>query len=382
MRWRIVIAPDGFKETLSAEQACAAMAEGVGRVLPDAEMVCLPLADGGEGTVAALLSAGGRRHKAEVIGPLGDLVSAEFGVMADGRTAVVEMSAASGFELLGDRQRDPLGTTTYGTGQLIAAAHGAIASGGAGAARIIVGVGGSATVDGGCGALQALGARFLDQAGKTITEHLCGGMLDRIGHVDTEGVDADLLATEVAVACDVVNPLCGPDGAARVFAPQKGASAEGVALLERNLEHLAAVFERDLGVRVHDLPRAGAAGGLAAGLCAALGARLVSGAALIMEALEFAERVAGADLIITGEGQLDHTSLGGKVVMRVAEEGQRLGIPVVALVGSTGEGADRAAALLDGLHTLANDRVPVEEAKKRAASRLAEVAEEAVRARL
>jgi glycerate kinase len=401
----IVIASDGFKETLTAEQACRAMAEGVRRVLPGAKTVCIPLADGGEGTAAALLSGGGRREKAQVTGPLGDPVSAEFGIMPDGRTAVLEMSAASGFELVPRQRRNPLKTTTYGTGQLIRAAWAAVRDDGPavrasgsdrrnrnvpggsreadkGGRRIIVGVGGSATADGGCGALQALGVRFFDGHGRTISRHLSGGMLNRIQGIDPSLLDRALRSLEIALACDVNNPLCGPNGAARVFAPQKGAAPPDVAVLERNLEHLANVLERELGVRVRDLPRTGAAGGLPAGLHAVLGAGLLAGANLVMETMRFADRSASADLIITGEGRLDYTSLGGKVVVCVAEAAKRLGVPVLALVGSTGRGWEQAAALLNGVYTLADRRVPVEEAKANAEARLAEVAEQAVQEHL
>jgi glycerate kinase len=378
---QIVIAPDAFKETLTAAEACAAMAEGVRRVRPRARIICIPLADGGEGTVAALLSAGGHKYKMQVFGPLGDPVDAEFGVMADGTTAVVEMAAASGLELLPPERRDPLNTTTFGTGQLIQAAW-RMVSASASEARLIVGAGGSATVDAGCGALQALGARSTDDEGRTIEEPLCGGALGRVQHIDVTRARAALGTVRLDVACDVSNPLCGPNGSACVYGPQKGATIDGVKELERNLEHIAAIFERDLGVRVSDLPRSGAAGGLPAGLHAGLGAHLLSGSGLIMAALRFAERAAGADLILTGEGMLDSTSLHGKVVGRVAEEARRLGTPAVAVVGAMGEGAEQAAIMLNAVYTLVNPQVSAEEARRHAAHGIAEVTAHAVRARL
>lgn len=378
---QIVIAPDGFKETLTAAEACAAMAEGVRRVRPRAGILCIPLADGGEGTVAALLSDGGQKHKAQVVDPLGEPIEAAFGVMPDGHTAVVEMSAASGLELLAPEQRDPLSTTTFGTGQLIQAARQAVSAGASGA-RIILGVGGSATVDAGCGALQALGARFTDEKGSGVEEPLGGETLSRVQHMDVAYARAALEGVQLDVACDVSNPLCGPNGAACVYGPQKGATPDGVKCLERNLEHIAGVFERDLGVRVYDLPRSGAAGGLPAGLHAGLGAHLLSGAGLIMGILRFAERAAGADLILTGEGMLDSTSVHGKLVGRVAEEARRMGIPAVAVVGDKGRGAEDAAAMLDGVYTLVSPEVPATEARRNAAGRLAEVTAEAVRTRL
>lgn len=379
MHFKIVIAPDGFKETLTAAQACRAIGDGVRRAMPNAEIVPIPLADGGEGTVDALLSGGGKRVPAPVTGPLGDPVSAEFGIMPDGRTAVIEMSSASGFERLAPDRRNPLLTTTFGTGELLLAAQRELESEAAQPARIVVGVGGSATVDAGCGALQALGARFLDCNGMPIVDHLCGGILNRVQRIDASRIGASVRRIRISLACDVANPLCGPQGAARVFAPQKGADASAVALLEQNLEHIADIFQRDLSVPVADRPRCGAAGGLPAGLHAALGAELLPGAELVLDALDFPRRIADADLVITGEGRLDATTLQGKVVSRVAEAARIATVPLVAIVGSIAPGAEPLRRTLAAVHSLTDEHVTLQQARSRPARRLAEVADRAVR---
>lgn len=379
MHYKIVIAPDGFKETLTAEQVCRAIGDGVRRAMPNAQVVPIPLADGGEGTVAALLSDGGKRLRTSVTGPLGDPVSAEFGIMPDGRTAVIEMSSASGFERLAPDRRNPLLTTTFGTGELLLAAQRELESNPAHPARIVLGVGGSATVDAGCGALQALGARFLDCNGIPIVDHLCGGNLNRITRIDASSIHTSVRRIPISLACDVANPLCGPQGAARVFAPQKGADADAVALLEKNLEHLAAIFQRDLSVPVAHRPRCGAAGGLPAGLHAALGAELLPGAELVLDALDFPRRIADADLIITGEGRLDATTLQGKVVFRVSEAARNAAVPLIAIVGSVGPGAEPLCRTLAAVRSLTDEHVTPQQARSRPAYFLAEVAERAVR---
>lgn len=379
MRYKIVVAPDGFKETLTAEQVCRAIGDGVRRAMPNAQIVLIPLADGGEGTVDALLSDGGKRLRTSVTGPLGDPVSAEFGIMPDGRTAVIEMSSASGFERLAPDRRNPLLTTTFGTGELLLAAQRELESSAAHPARIVLGVGGSATVDAGCGALQALGARFLDCNGIPIVDHLCGGNLNRITRIDASRIHTSVRRIPISLACDVANPLCGPQGAARVFAPQKGADADAVALLEKNLEHIAAIFQQDLSIPVAHRARCGAAGGLPAGLHAALGAELLPGAELVLDALDFPQRIADADLIITGEGRLDATTLQGKVVSRVAEAARNAAVPLIAIVGSVGPGAEPLCRTLAAVRSLTDEHVTPQQARSRPAYFLAEVAERTVR---
>jgi glycerate 2-kinase len=329
---RVVIAPDSLKESLCAADAAQAVADGVRRACPEADVVLTPIADGGEGTVAAMVAAtDGREHLADVTDPLGRPIRATWGLCGDGRTAVVEMARASGLELLTPPERDPMRTSTRGTGELIAAALDA------GARRIVVGIGGSATVDGGTGMAAALGVRFLDATGAEIAD--CrGGRLADIADVDIAGRDARLAGCDIAVACDVTNPLTGPEGAARIYGPQKGASPEQVEELERGLANLSRAVARALGVEVNDLPGAGAAGGLGAGLVAFFGARLQSGVATVLDAVDLRGKLTGADLVITAEGRVDAQSAFGKAPAGVAALAAELGVPCIVLAGSLGPG--------------------------------------------
>lgn len=339
---KVLIAPDSFKGSLSAERVCTAIAQGLRRVWPDAEIDILPMADGGEGTVDALVAAtSGDYRTVTVTGPLGEPVEATFGLLGDGRTAVIEMAAASGLPLVPSQQRNPLRTTTYGTGQLIVAALDA------GVARLIVGIGGSATTDGGVGCAQALGIRFFDEQGSPHSDGLAGGDLTSIARIDTSSVHPRLADVEILVACDVNNPLCGANGAAAIYGPQKGATPKMVEQLDQGLAHLAARIERDLGRSVGNLPGAGAAGGLGAGLVAFCGATLQPGVEIVMNQLRLAQRIAGCDLVITGEGQLDAQSVMGKTISGVGRLAHEANVPVVALVGSVGDGADAALAVVD-----------------------------------
>jgi len=332
---KVVIAPDSLKECLSASRAARAIRRGVLTAAPEAEVVSVPMADGGEGTTEAIIEAtGGEYRRASVADPLGRPVTATWGLCHGGKTAVVEMAQASGLERLAPHERDPMRTSTYGTGEMIAHALDA------GAKEVIVGVGGSATVDGGTGMAEALGVRFFDSAGNAITG-CCGGKLARIARIDPSGLDRRVGSTRFVVACDVTNPLVGPDGAARTYAPQKGADARQVEELERGLASLARVIERDLGAEVADMAGAGAAGGLAAGLVAFLGARICSGFGTVTRAVGLREKLVGADLLITAEGRLDWQSAFGKVVAGVAGLADQIGVPVLALAGSLGEGYRR-----------------------------------------
>lgn len=331
---RIVVAPDSFKGSATARQAAEAIARGLRRALPGAQVDTVPMADGGEGTVEALVDAtGGRYVDVEVTGPLGEPVRARFGMLGDGSTAVIEMAAASGLPLVPPERRNPMVTTTFGTGELIRAALDR------GARRIIVGIGGSATVDGGVGMAQALGARFLDADGNPLGWG--GGALARLDRIDLSPMDPRLREAQLLVACDVSNPLYGPDGAAAVFGPQKGATPEMVAALDANLRHLAEVIRRDLGIDVSTLRGGGAAGGLGAGLVAFCGAQLRPGVELVIEAVDLEARLQGADLVVTGEGSLDRQTPFGKTPAGVGRLARRLGIAAVAIVGSIGEGVDR-----------------------------------------
>ena len=328
---KIVIAPDSFKESLSALDVALHIREGFRAVYPDADYVVLPVADGGEGTVDALVAAtGGRRITRRVVGPLGDEVEAFYGVTGDGDAAVIEMAAASGLELVPPDARNPLVTTTFGVGELIRAALDD------GARRFIIGIGGSATNDGGAGMLQALGVRFLDVGGRDLA--LGGGALADLERIDLSGLDPRLAACAIEVACDVDNPLVGPHGASAIFGPQKGATPEMVRVLDANLARYAALIERTIGKSVADMPGAGAAGGLGAGLHAFLGARLRPGIEIVMETVEMDRVVADADLIVTGEGRLDGQTIHGKTPIGVASVAERHGKPVIAIAGSLGRG--------------------------------------------
>lgn len=369
MPMRFLCAPDSFKESLTAAEAAAAMARGIRQVLPHAEVDCCPIADGGEGTVDALVHAtGGQLLSSTVRGPLGDPITAAFGMLGDGTTAAIEMAAASGLALVPIRKRNPLKTHTFGTGQLIATAldHGAVA--------VILGIGGSATNDGGCAMAQALGVRFFDREGRQITVPITGGMLHRLGRIDTTAIDPRLKTIPITVACDVTNPLTGPAGAAAIYGPQKGASPEQVAALDHGLAHLAHLWRNDLGRDVEHLPGGGAAGGLGGGLVAFLDAKLKPGADLVLEALDFDRRAAHADVCLTGEGRLDGQSLSGKACLTAAQAAARHGIPTYALVGSLGPDAHRTRDAGLAGYRLIGEGLPADESIRRTAELLEKAA--------
>ncbi len=330
---KIVIAPDSFKESLSAPEAAAAIEAGFREIFPQADYITLPLADGGEGTVAALVAAtGGAIVPVTVTGPLGEPVQAFYGLSGDGRTAVVEMAAASGLALVPPPLRNPLMTTSYGTGELIRAALAA------GVKSVIVGIGGSATNDGGAGMLQALGVRLLDSDGGDLGYG--GGELARLESIEGSGIDPRLQTVEIEVACDVTNPLLGDNGASAVYGPQKGATLEMVAVLDDNLTRFASLLRRDLGKDVATTPGAGAAGGMGAALLA-IGGVLRPGIDIVMEAVGLEEALRDADLVITGEGRIDGQTVSGKVPMGVARLAGRHGKRVIAIAGCLGEDADK-----------------------------------------
>jgi glycerate kinase len=325
---RVLVAPDKFRGTLTAPEAAAAIAAGWQRVRPGDEVSQLPLADGGEGTLETLVAAlDGERRTVTVTGPVGRPVEAAFGLArtAAGLVALVEMAAASGLELVPRDRRDPRVTTTRGTGELI------VEAARAGAERIIVTIGGSATNDGGAGMAQALGISLLDAAGGEIGPG--GAAILQLDRIDASGLAEEIRGVEFLVASDVDNPLYGPQGAAAVYGPQKGASPEDVELLDRAMRHFADVIRRDLGVDVADRPGAGAAGGIGAGLMAFLHADVRPGAALVMDAVGFRERIQGAGLVITGEGKLDEQSLRGKTPAAVMEVAAEAGVPAVIVCG-------------------------------------------------
>ncbi len=372
---KIVIAPDSFKGSLTALEVCEAIAEGLGRIDEQFELVQAPMADGGEGTVQSLVDAtGGELVTEQVTGPLGEPVEATFGLLGDGETAVIEMAAASGLPLVPEDERDPLVTTTCGTGELMKAALDR------GRRKLIIGIGGSATTDAGAGMAQALGVRLLDEKGDSIG--FGGGELARLVNIEMADADPRLVETEVRVACDVDNPLYGERGAAHVYGPQKGASAEDVELLDSNLRIFADVVQRDLGMDIRDLPGAGAAGGLGAGLVAFCGAVLERGVDIVIDAVGLPERMEGADLVITGEGRVDRQTAFGKTAAGVSEVAGRAGVPVIALGGSV---APEASTLhdhgFDALACILTGPMPLEKAMEpaRAKEMIAFTAEQMTR---
>lgn len=321
---KYVLIPDSFKGTLSSEDICRIASEEILRLQPEAEICAIPVADGGEGTVDAFLAAvGGTRAEVPCTGPCGQEIMGFYGLLPDG-TAVVEMAAAAGLPLAGTC-RDPEKTTTYGVGQLMAHALSR------GAKRLVLGLGGSATNDGGCGAAAALGAEFLDAEGRAFVP--TGGTLTKIAHIRMKGLRETLAGAEVTVMCDIDNPLCGPAGAAAVFGPQKGADAAMVARMDAGLRHLAEMLEKDVGMAVLTLAGGGSAGGFGAGAAAFFGGQLRMGIDVVLDLTDFDRKCRGASLVITGEGHLDSQSLRGKTVVGVARRARALGVPAAALVG-------------------------------------------------
>lgn len=353
-------------------EAVRAIRQGVLRVYPDAENVLLPVADGGDGTLEALVGTSGSFFEAQVTGPLGEPVRAQWGMMSDGKTAVIEMARASGLALVPPERRDPRFTTSYGTGELIREALDK------GCREIIIGVGGSATNDAGAGMAQALGARLIDSGGKQL--RFGGAALLNLSCIEMGALDPQLRESRIRVAADVNNPLCGPLGAAAVYGPQKGATAEMVRLLDSALRRFAEIVERDLGVDLMHLPGAGAAGGAGGGLVALLGARLESGAALVCDALHLEEHLQGADLVIVGEGRMDAQTVYNKAPIIVAQRARKLGLPAVAVAGSLGEGYQ--AVFEHGINDVESAAPPdlsLDEALQRAGELVAAAAERVIR---
>ncbi|MBG9981360.1 glycerate kinase [Facklamia sp. DSM 111018] len=342
---KIVIASDSFKEACSAKEACQAIEKGVRQVFSEAEVELVPMADGGEGTTEALVDAsGGQYCSTKVKGPLGKEIEAQYGLLGDGKTAVIEMAAASGIQLIDRQDRNPLITSTFGTGQLIADCLDK------GITKIILGIGGSATNDGGAGMAQALGYRLLDPVGEEIG--LGGGSLDRLSEIDSSKVHPRLAECQIQVACDVTNPLCGEEGASAVFGPQKGADPEMVVRLDQNLRHFAKIIEETFDKKVDQIPGSGAAGGLGAGLLAFTNAHLQPGVEIVIETVKLREKMQNADYCFTGEGQIDFQTQYGKTpfgVMKTAKETAPQ-MKVIALAGSVGKG-------IEDLYTLGFDCV-------------------------
>jgi len=361
---KIVIAPDSYKESLSALDVAKAIESGFREIFPEAEYIKLPVADGGEGTVEAMVAAtGGRIVKVNVTGPLGTPLDAFFGLSGDEKIAFIEMAAASGLESVPAAQRNPLKTTSYGTGELI---HSALDHG---VKHCIIGIGGSATNDGGAGMMQALGAKLLTQEGKSIGQG--GGELEKLHHIDISGLDPRIKKCRFEVACDVTNPLTGKDGASAIFGPQKGATPEMIEQLDGYLHHYASVIKQDLGIDVEHVPGAGAAGGMGAALYGFCGAELRQGIEIVTDALGLDALVKDATLVITGEGRIDSQSINGKVPIGVARVAKRYNKPVIGIAGSLTKDVDVVYAHgLDAVFSVLYSVCTLEDALKNAADNL------------
>ena len=329
-----VLAPDSFKESMTAEQACAAMQRGIVKALPDAQFIYVPMADGGEGTVDALVDArNGRKVELDVSGPfIQQKVQSYFGLIENDQTAVIEMALANGIHLIESSQRNPLLTSTLGTGEIIKAALELSVS------KIIIGLGGSVTNDAGAGMAQALGAKFLDENGQAV--QVGGGQLAQIQSIDLSQLDPRLKSTEIVIASDVNNPLCGENGASHVFAPQKGATSEMVEVLDQNLSHFADLVAQHIGQDFQDIAGAGAAGGLGFGLMAFAGAKIRSGVEIVIEETGLSEKIDQADYVFTGEGGIDFQTKFGKTPFGVAQVAKLFNKPVIAFAGYVGKGIE------------------------------------------
>jgi glycerate kinase len=371
---KIVAAPNAFKGSLTATEAAIAMAKGIIRVLPGAEVIQVPVADGGDGLVNVALEAlNGERRFLKVTGPRNIPVEADYCYVKSLDLVTVEMALASGLALLPKKMQNPELTTTFGTGELIRAGMDL------GVKHIYVGIGGSATNDGGIGMAQALGARFLDREGKELSG--VGSSLGDIDEIDLSGLDPRIKETTFEAVCDVDNPLCGENGAAAVYGPQKGASREQVKRLDQGLKNLGNLIQKQVGLDVFDIPGAGAAGGLGAGLYAFLGAKLRKGIDLIFELVELDKKLAGADLVLTGEGQIDFQTVFGKAPGGVGAAAKAKGVPCFAIAGSVGsELGDLHEIGVDAVFSLCTGPTTIEESVETAKENLARVAEQAIRA--
>lgn len=370
---RIVICPDSFKECLSAIQVCNAISQGIKRIFPQADITSVPMADGGEGTVQALVSATqGQLIHTPSVDALNRPIQSFYGVLGDQTTAVIEMAAASGIELLTPDERNPLITSTFGTGLLIKAALDK------GYTQLVVAIGGSATNDGGAGMAQALGYALYDAAGTPLP--LGGGSLHQLHSIDSANVHPMLAKAHITVACDVTNPLTGPTGATYVFGSQKGATPEMLDLLEANLQHFSNVINRDLKIQVSDIPGGGAAGGLGAGLLAFCHARMVSGFERISQLTHLEEHIRQASLVFTAEGKIDAQTAHGKTISGVARLARRYGAPVIALAGVvTGDLTELYNQGLTSAFAIADQPMSLDESIARASELLADRAEQIMR---
>lgn len=370
---RILIAPDSFKGSLSSIEAAKYIEIGIRKVMPEAETIKVPMADGGEGTLESLVKAtDGEIKHVEVIGPLGNKIKSYYGLLGDNKTAVVEMALASGLNLIPQNHRDPMITTTYGTGELIKCALREDIK------KLIIGIGGSSTNDAGVGMAQALGASFLDKDGNEIGYG--GGLLDKIINIDLSGLTTDIYDIEVEVACDVNNPLYGYSGAAHVYARQKGADDAKIKKLDYNLKYFSELLIEQLNINISNVPGAGAAGGLGGGLLAFLKGKLRPGIEIVLDANNIDEKIKNVDLVITGEGRLDNQTTFGKTPVGVAKIASKNNVPVIAIAGTLGEGFTEVLDHnINCIFSIVNDITNIETAMKSASSSLIMTTEQIMR---
>jgi glycerate 2-kinase len=370
---RIVIAPDSFKECLTASQVAAAISEGIQKILPEAEIINIPIADGGEGTVEALVMAtGGKIISTPSVDALNRPIQSFYGILGNNKTAVIEMAAASGIELLSLEERNPMITSTYGTGLLLKAVMEA------GFTEIILGIGGSATNDGGAGMAQALGFRLLDKNNNPFGWG--GGSLGELHQIDNSNVHPMLQKVKITTACDVQNPLLGPSGATHIYGPQKGATNEMVEILEKNMTHFAEILHLEFGTDYSNIPGAGAAGGLGTGLMAFCKAEILPGFNLICKLTHLEEHIKNASLVFTAEGKIDAQTAFGKTISGVAQLGKKHQVPVIALAGMVSD--DLAELYKQGLTSafaIANQPMSLEESKAKASELLAATSKQIMR---
>lgn len=369
----IVVAPDSFKECLTATQVSLAISEGIKRIVPEADIICIPVADGGEGTVEALIAAtDGKIIQTPSVDALNRPIQSFYGILGDGKTAVIEMAAASGIELLAAEERNPLITTTFGTGLLIKTALDE------GFTQIIIGIGGSATNDGGAGMAQALGFGLFDIDGQPL--HFGGGSLSALHSIDCSNVHPQLLEAKITVACDVRNPLLGPSGATYVYGPQKGATPQMLETLEKNMVHFSRILQQEMKINVSEIPGAGAAGGLGAGLMAFCKAEMISGFELVSNLTNLEKHISQASLVITAEGKIDSQTAFGKTISGVARLAKNHQVPVIALAGIvTDDLTELYAQGVTSIFAIGNQPMSIKESKNRATELLADAAEQIMR---
>ncbi|WBW99025.1 glycerate kinase family protein [Oceanirhabdus sp. W0125-5] len=370
---KIVVAPDSFKGSLTAKEACEYIEKGIKKVFIDAEIIKVPMADGGEGTVQSLVDCtSGELISVKVKDPLFRDIDAFYGILGDRKTAVIEMAAASGLPLLKKEERNPMKTSTYGTGELIKDALDR------GCRNIIIGIGGSATNDGGAGMVKALGGKLLDKDGNDIG--VGGEGLEKLDKIDLSQIDRRIKECKIIAACDVDNPLCGLKGASYVFAPQKGANEEMVEKLDKNLFNFAEVIKENMSIDIKDHPGAGAAGGLGAGLMAFLNAELRSGINIVTETVKLEDKIKGADFVITGEGMIDFQTQFGKTPFGVATLAKKYGIPVIAIAGSIGKGSEILYEKgFDGIFSISEKPMTLEESMSESRELIERTAERVMR---